>query len=226
MIIIQQLGLILINDKFQGQILTGFEVTEVMAEIDVDASGVIDAAEFQDKLKQFSVERRESSRRCRQIFDEIDADSSGFLDKNELVQLAEKIGLGVQLKQPGFLEDMVAQMDDLSTGELQVSNKARRKDMSSEAGMAHSDGMISRDEFLAWYLTTGFTHLEKPHFVCKKLEVPAMEERKALFKTMDDDGSGALETDEARAAIKRLWPRLTDVEIRARPPSISNLVLI
>ena len=54
-----------------------------------------------------------------------------------------------------------------------------------------ADGEITRDEFLAWYLATGFTHLEKPHFACKKLEVPSMDERIAIFEAMDADGSGA-----------------------------------
>lgn len=38
-----------------GERLSEFEAEEVMAEIDVDASGSIQAAELMDKLKQFGV---------------------------------------------------------------------------------------------------------------------------------------------------------------------------
>jgi hypothetical protein len=76
------------------------------------------------------------------------------------------------------------------------------------------DGQISReDKFLAWYLSVGLTYLEKPHFDSKTLVVPTMQERRELFLEFDDDQSGEIGTDEARAALKQLWPKIEEIEV-------------
>jgi Ca2+-binding EF-hand superfamily protein len=75
-----------------------FEVDEVMAEIDVDGSGQVDSAEFQDKLGAFGRLRAEQSQRCRQMLDEIDSENSSAFTEDEMKGLAQRMGFGEQLK--------------------------------------------------------------------------------------------------------------------------------
>jgi Ca2+-binding EF-hand superfamily protein len=219
--------------KQMGQHLTDFEVDEVMAEIDVDGSGQVDSAEFQDKLHAFGRLRAEQSQRCRQIFDDIDSDDSGALNYGEMKELARRMGFGEQLKQPGFLAAMVAEMDNLSTGDVATSSpgagnlgspaspaspaRRRRGRASPNLGFDNTgfdspgDGQISRDEFLAWYLSVGFTYLEKPHFDSNTLVVPTMAERGELFDEFDDDLSGELRHDLSGALLSSRMQSTADL---------------
>eukprot|EP01052_Picozoa_sp_SAG31_P066742 SAG31_NODE_25532_length_459_cov_1.391667_1_plen_123_part_01 len=103
--------------KEVGIKLSEFETQEVMAEIDLDAGGDIDCAEMMDKLKQFQRESFEKAEKCRSMFDELDADQSGFLDPDEIRQLADRMGFDLETN-PAFVEEMIAEMDNLQSGEL------------------------------------------------------------------------------------------------------------
>eukprot|EP01050_Picozoa_sp_SAG11_P003982 SAG11_NODE_241_length_11781_cov_8.401900_8_plen_196_part_00 len=178
-----------------GLRLSIFQITEVMAEIDMNGSGSVDATEFMDKLKQFGREQHVRSDTCRKLFDEIDTDSSGSLDASELPQLVRKMGFQRYLDDPkhsNFIEDMLKEMDQLSTGDV----------LNEES--TQGDGQVSRDEFLAWYLQKGAFYLDKPHYETNALECPSMARRKELFRKMDGDNSGELsytEVDEALVSI-------------------------
>jgi Ca2+-binding EF-hand superfamily protein len=69
-----------------------------------------------------------------------------------------------------------------------------------------SDGQISCDEFISWYLLTGKYYLKKPSFKSKTVTKPTREERETLFYEIDLDGSGELDLDEVQGAVSHLWP--------------------
>ena len=69
-----------------------------------------------------------------------------------------------------------------------------------------SDGQISCDEFISWYLATGKYYLKKPSFKSKTVSKPTREEREALFLEIDMDGSGELDLEEVQSAVSHLWP--------------------
>eukprot|EP01051_Picozoa_sp_SAG22_P023367 SAG22_NODE_5999_length_918_cov_0.794872_1_plen_156_part_10 len=121
-------------------------------------------------------ERFEKAETCRVMFDELDTDGGGFLDATELEALAVRMGFDLE-SNPKFVEEMIAQMDNMSTGE--IANEEDDED----------DGEISRDEFLAWYMNKGSYYLDKPTFETMGLEVPTMAKRKELFLQIGADGS-------------------------------------
>ena len=47
-----------------------------------------------------------------------------------------------------------------------------------------------------------------------RLQVPSQKERVTLFKQMDEDQSGELNFNEVSVAVTRIWPQISEAEIK------------
>lgn len=204
-------------DEFQeamrtmGQALTPLEVQEVMAELDIDGSGTIEAPEFIDKLKQFAKERTDDISKCKELFAEIDADGSGYLCEKEVKQLVVKMGFEEQMKtDKKFVKKLIHQIEqsDLKSGGIGLGTAATTANEPGNDDPGSSDGQVSCDELVRWYLDIGKYHLKRPEFKSASVSKPTPAERQELFAQIDVDGSGELDLSEVQNAVTQLWPNM------------------
>ena len=76
---------------------------------------------------------------------------------------------------------------------------------------SESDGLVSYEELLAWFLDVGRSYLPKPVYKSvQELEHPTPEELRVLFDTMDEDASGDVGEAEVKHTTMLLYPFLDE----------------
>jgi Ca2+-binding EF-hand superfamily protein len=176
-----------------GQDLSELEVEEVMRELNCED---LSAPAFLDKLKQFERQRAADIEKCAKIFTECDTDGSGELDREEVRQLAEAMGLKEQLDD---------KHSNLTIDKLIADIESEKQQEDGE----EDNGLVSYDELLPWFLNVGRSYLPPPVYqAVVELDEPTEEELKTLFAAMDEDGSGAVNEQEVKAGTLQRWPYL------------------
>ena len=173
-----------------GHKLSPDETAELMAELDLDGSGLVEVNEFLDKVRQANNELAADRKRCRQLFDECDDDGSGSLDEQEMVYCMTHMGLAVQVQDPDFIKQMIVEINTLA-----------------KASEVSKDGEVRYEELVAWFLEIGATYLERPKYESSvNLEAPSDAELRTMFQKIDADGSGSVDFQEVEEALSEIWP--------------------
>ena len=160
----------------------------------------VSCGEFLDKLEIYQREREADVAKCKRLFAEFDADNSGYLDRSEVKQLAQHMGLSVHLQNPAFLDQMIS---DIENARIKLGGATEEDD-------GETDGQVELAELLPWFLETGRSYLPKPVYpnVQPVSENPSQEELHELFVKIDADGSGQVHTwytcDRPVSSILRL----------------------
>ena len=183
-----------------GQELNEMEVKEVISELGTGHES-LSPHQFLDKLREYEKERERDSEKCARLFAQFDADGSGELDPQEVYKLSLEMGLGA------LLDDDTSEL----TLDKLIANieSARDDDEETEDGgdAEESDGLVSFDELLRWYLTDGRSYLPPPEYkLMEEIDDPTEEELKDLFASIDDDGSGHVCLDEVKEGSLIKWP--------------------
>lgn len=128
----------------------------------------------------------------RELFDLIDADRSGFLDRDEIQNLAGRLGKHLTAAQ---LDEAMDEMDQDGGGEVDF------------------------DEFVDWWTNTAskqrgvFAHgAPKLGQTMLRKDMTSAELR-TVFLEIDTDGSGALDRGEVVVLAQRLGHTLTDAQL-------------
>lgn len=184
-----------------GQDFSADATAELMAELDLDGGGTIDVNEFLDKVRQATSERAAEAKRCQHFFSAADSDGSGYLEPEEVVMVASEMGLGDQVKNRDFLEQMMLEIET-------ITSKNEAENIAGEV----ADGRITYPEFLDWWVEVGGSHLSRPSYKSSiDLDTPSDAQLASMFRKIDADGSGAVDLSEAQEALMVQWPYM-DVE--------------
>lgn len=146
---------------------------------------------------------------ARQLFHEIDADGGGTLDRDEIRQLARRLGKRLSDKQ---LNEAMMAMD------------------------ADGSGDVAFDEFLSWWkgylasggggffagLSLGFLRSNPPpppettlqrNMRMAEEEEERQREARQLFVEIDEDGGGTLDRDEIKKLAKKLGKKISEKQL-------------
>ena len=128
----------------------------------------------------------------RELFDLIDADRSGFLDRDEIQNLAGRLGKHLTAAQ---LDEAMDEMDQDGGGEVDF------------------------DEFVDWWTNTASKQRGVFAYGAPKLGQTMLRkdmtsaELRTVFLEIDTDGAGALDRGEVVALAQRLGHTLTDAQL-------------
>lgn len=202
--------------------LNEVEVGEIMDELDFHADGnqadtdsgsggddsnqvvslQFQLTQFLDKLELFQKQQTIDTEKCAELFKQFDSDNSGFLEKEEVKQLAEHLGLAEQIaKDDTFVQRMIEDIE--STRE--------KEDDGEQDSEAHqeSDGKVSYEELLPWFLQIGRSYLpQREYIVAEDMENLSREQLRTLFEQLDADRSGCINFDEAWSGAHATWALL------------------
>ena len=122
------------------------------------------------------------------MFTQFDEDNSGFLDRSEVKQLLEHMGLRAKLEEdPSLLDKMIADIEDAraSVEEEQAETEAEAE--AEPEAQAEADGQVELEGLLPWFLATRRSYLPKPVYpVLEDLEEKTDEELMLLFIEIDE----------------------------------------
>ena len=172
-----------------GQDLSELDVEEIMYELDLEGDSlVIATSQFLDNLKKFEAERCGDTTRCLALFEKYDDDKSGSLDRVEVALLAGEMGLETQVQDQTFLSNLIDDIENArrSGRQQEVGGQGQENEEEDEEEEEASDGNVSYEEFLPWFLSVGRSYLPRPHYAAAlDMEELSQEQLDELFDKID-----------------------------------------
>ena len=164
-----------------------------------EAAGLsVSLAQFLDKMKIFQKEYNMDTDKCAELFKQFDSDSSGNLEKDEVRQLAEHLGLAEQIREDSkFVGRMISEIEGTRENPEEVADEQEQ------------DGQVNYQEFLSWFMVEGRSYLPRREYsIAGEMENLTREQLRALFDRLDDDNSSYINLAEAWAGAHATWPLL------------------
>jgi Ca2+-binding EF-hand superfamily protein len=199
---IEKEELALLGEHLFGEIMTPAQLDLAMGEMDPDGSGEISFEEFhawflsEGEFRQKALEEERNNKRIalRKIFEDVDTDGGGSIDKDEVKRLARTL-FDIELS-PLELKRAMKEMDPDGSGEVDF------------------------EEFCAWYFGDGaFRKKVEEEQKRRDIELAQQAEVEAkqlasqnklawlkdMFSAVDEDGSGAIDSDEVAELVNKIF---------------------
>jgi calmodulin len=146
---------------------------------------------------------------ARQLFHEIDADGGGTLDRDEIQQLAKRLGKRVSGK---ALAEAMQEMDADGSGEIEFEEfLSWWKGHQAKGGGGFFSG-LSLDFLKSAPPPPPETELERNLRLADE-EAERQREARQVFDEIDEDGGGSLDRDEIKQLAKKLGKRISEKQL-------------